>query len=80
MRQPHRNGLRSRIGRQVFLVSDNWWNIENHANVRKFRRLEDAITALMAMQKGEQVRNEVERERQRQITVGAPPPARGPCV
>jgi hypothetical protein len=47
-------------GRRVFLVSDNWWSIQNHPNVRKFRRLEDAIAALMAMHVGER-REEAER-------------------
>jgi hypothetical protein len=41
---------------QVFLVSENWWSVEHHRNVRKFRRLEDAIAAIMAMRHGTELR------------------------
>jgi hypothetical protein len=43
-------------GKQVFLVSENWWSIEHHPRCRKFRRLEDAVAALMAMQAGSRAR------------------------
>jgi hypothetical protein len=39
-------------GKQVFLVSENWWSIEHHRRVRKFRRLEDAVAAIKAIQAG----------------------------
>jgi len=34
------------FGRQVFLVSENWWSVEHHPRCRKFRRLEDAVAAI----------------------------------
>jgi hypothetical protein len=36
-------------GKQVFIVSENWWSIEHYDNVRKFSRIEDAVTALVSM-------------------------------
>jgi hypothetical protein len=35
-------------GKQVFIVSTSWWSIEHHPLARKFERIEDAITAIMA--------------------------------
>ena len=43
-------------GRQLFLVSENWWSVEHHARVRKFKSLEHAVTAIKAMQTGEGAR------------------------
>jgi len=33
-------------GRQVFLVSDNWWSVQNHPRCRVFSTLEAAIEAI----------------------------------
>jgi len=46
------------MGRQVHLVSENWWSIQNHPNVRKFGTLEDAIAAIMAQVAGEKSRQD----------------------
>ena len=35
------------------LVSENWWSVEHHPRVRKFARLEDAVTAICAARAGE---------------------------
>jgi hypothetical protein len=39
-------------GRQVYIVSQNFWSIEHHPRCRKFRDLEAAITAIMAPGRG----------------------------
>ena len=41
------------MSRRVYLVSENWWSIQNHPSVRKFRALEDAVSAIMAACAGE---------------------------
>jgi hypothetical protein len=41
------------FGRQVFLVSETDWNVGHHPRVRRFRRLEDAVAAIKAMEAGE---------------------------
>lgn len=35
------------------LVSENWWSVEHHPRVRKFARLEDAVTVICAARAGE---------------------------
>ena len=37
-----------------------WWSLEHLPNARKFRRLEDAIVAIRAMEAGERARLEAE--------------------
>jgi hypothetical protein len=39
-------------GKQVYLVSPYEWSIAHHPNVRRFATLEEAITAISAMQAG----------------------------
>jgi hypothetical protein len=50
-------GAELAFGKQVFLVSENWWSIEHHPRCRKFRRLEDAIAAIKAIEAGERARS-----------------------
>jgi hypothetical protein len=40
-------------GRSVYLISPHQWSFEHHPNVCRFATLEEAITAIMAMQAGE---------------------------
>jgi hypothetical protein len=40
-------------GRQVFVVSPDWWSFAHHERCRVFKSLADAITAICAMQAGE---------------------------
>jgi hypothetical protein len=53
------------FGKQVFLVSENWWSIEHHPRCRKFRRLEDAVTAIVAIEAGERARGANKHERKK---------------
>jgi hypothetical protein len=39
-------------GKQVFIVSKNFWSVEHHRRVRKFDDLESAIRAIKAKQAG----------------------------
>ena len=43
-------------GQTVFLVSDQWCSIQNHPQVRKYRKLEDAIDAIVSMWAGMRAR------------------------
>jgi hypothetical protein len=52
------------FGKQVFLVSENWWSIEHHPRCRKFRRLEDAIAAVKAIEAGERAREQADEHHQ----------------
>jgi hypothetical protein len=45
------------LGRQVFLVSEADWNVGHHSNCRRFRRLEDCIAAIRAIEAGERARD-----------------------
>jgi hypothetical protein len=39
-------------GKEVFIVSENFWSIEHHPRCRKFSDLESAVTAIMAANAG----------------------------
>ena len=43
-------------GKRVFLVSPYKWTIAHHPRCRAFSSLEDAVTAIMAMQAGSRLR------------------------
>jgi hypothetical protein len=49
----HRQGA---AGAQVFLVSPHAWSIAHHPQVRVFRTLADAVTAIVAADAGERAR------------------------
>jgi hypothetical protein len=40
-------------GKQVYIVSQNFWSIEHHPRCRKFSNLESAVAALVAREAGE---------------------------
>jgi hypothetical protein len=46
-------------GKQVFVVSPDWWSFANHPRCRVFKDIAGAIEAICAMQAGEQMRQEV---------------------
>jgi hypothetical protein len=51
-------------GKQVFVVSPYEWTFANHPRCRTFATLEDAVTAIKAMEAGERARGRKRERRQ----------------